>query len=95
MYDGQSTSVDGFFFEDFRKVLSAYESTFKSKESEDSQKVREAGWFATLDALSGGDRTKWDYYLDMNMIAGLNYLSFFVVKKKREAEQIKNANKRK
>jgi hypothetical protein len=30
----------------------------------------------TLDSLSGGDRTKWDYYLDMNVIDFLNWLSF-------------------
>lgn len=34
------------------------------------------GWYVTIDKLSKGDRTKWDFYLNMNVVAFLNYLSF-------------------
>ena len=41
----------------------------------------------TLDWLSGGDRTKWDYYLNMNVLAFLNTIAFYKDKAK-NAEEI-------
>lgn len=34
------------------------------------------GWYVTLDKLANKDREKWDYFLNMNIVAFLNYLSF-------------------
>ena len=34
------------------------------------------GWYVTLDILSNKDREKWDYFLNMNIVAFLNYLAF-------------------
>jgi len=39
-------------------------------------------WFFVLDNLSNSDRTKWDYFLEMNVIAFLNTLSFYRHKEK-------------
>jgi len=39
--------------------------------------VRHWGWYYTLDSLSNNDRSKWDYYLDMNVVAFLNTLAYF------------------
>lgn len=40
--------------------------------------------------MSGGDRIKWDYFFDMNIIEFLNSVSF----KKDKEEYIYNLNKR-
>lgn len=34
------------------------------------------GWFIILDTLSGGDFTKWNYFLDIGVVELLNLLSF-------------------
>ena len=34
------------------------------------------GWLATVDDLAKGDRSKWEYYLDMNLIEFFNTLAF-------------------
>lgn len=34
------------------------------------------GWVITLDALSQGDHSKWEYYTNMNVIEFLNIVSF-------------------
>lgn len=39
--------------------------------------VKHWGWYYTLDSLSNNDRSKWDYYLDMNVVAFLNTLAYF------------------
>ena len=39
--------------------------------------VKHWGWYYTLDSLSNNDRTKWDFFLDMNVVAFLNTLAYF------------------
>ena len=39
-------------------------------------------WFQVLDNLSNNDRTKWDYFLNMNVIAFLNTLQYYRIKEK-------------
>ena len=34
------------------------------------------GWLATVDDLAKGDRSKWEYYLNMNLIEFFNTLAF-------------------
>jgi hypothetical protein len=33
--------------------------------------------------MSNGDRTKWDYYTEMNVVAFLNYLSYISDKERK------------
>lgn len=47
------------------------------------------GWFITLDNISNNDRTKWDYFLEMNVIEFLNTLAYYKEKGIWQAEQIK------
>lgn len=35
----------------------------------------------TLDVLSGGDRSKWEYLLELDVIEFLNYMAFVKDKK--------------
>ena len=50
------------------------------------------GWFLVLDNLSNSDRTKWDYFLNMNIIEFLNTLCFYKDKQAHERELIRKAN---
>ena len=43
---------------------------------------KELMWFQVLDNLSNNDRTKWDYFLNMNVIAFLNTLQYYRIKEK-------------
>lgn len=40
----------------------------------------------TLDVLSGGDRSKWEYLLELDVIEFLNYMAFVKDKKAYEEE---------
>ena len=35
------------------------------------------GWIATINAMSNNDRSKWDYYFDLNVIEFLNSVTFY------------------
>jgi len=43
---------------------------------------KELMWFQVLDNLSNNDRTKWDYFMNMNVIAFLNTLQYYRIKEK-------------
>ena len=34
------------------------------------------GWIATVDELASGDRTKWEYYLNMNIVEFFNEMAY-------------------
>lgn len=99
-------SLDGFFLQSLQQLNRSYGGLFESEiETDDSGSTgNENGttsdyyerceWFIILDYLSNHDRTKWDYYLNMNVIAFLNTLSFYKMKeqeleRKRELERMK------
>ena len=78
-----------FFLQTYREFISNYRGLFgKSNErgeGDDTERVERTeqqkhldywSWYVTLDNLSGKDRTKWDYFLNMNVVAFLNYLSY-------------------
>lgn len=56
--------------------------------------IKHWGWYYTLDSLSNNDRTKWDYLLDMNVVAFLNTLAYYKDKQNYIAESQKKANGR-
>lgn len=67
------------------RLINSYPRLFKQEQQEDDEgdgeEVRAGfvthwGWYYTLDNLSNNDRTKWDYFLDMNVIAFLNYIAY-------------------
>jgi hypothetical protein len=35
------------------------------------------GWIATINSLSNNDRTKWEYFFEMNVIEFLNTVAFY------------------
>ena len=45
------------------------------------------GRFVVLDQMSGGDRTKWQYLLDMGVIEFLNTMAFYKDKAEMEAQR--------
>jgi hypothetical protein len=53
--------------------------------------VKHWGWYYTLDNLSNNDRTKWDAFLDMNVVAFLNTLAYYKDKQEYIAEATKQA----
>ncbi len=75
-----------------KKFIGKYSNLFGKKGSKDDvEDVEESqhdkhlaywGWTITIDILAKGDRTKWDYFLDMNIVAFLNYLAFLKDKNK-------------
>ena len=34
------------------------------------------GWIATVDELASGDRTKWEFYLNMNIVEFFNEMAY-------------------
>ena len=80
----------------------SYPRLFKRDEPEDDEGseqdnragfVAHWGWYHTLDSLSNHDRTKWDYFLDMNVIAFLNYIAYEKDKQNHIAEQTRLAER--
>ena len=67
------------------RLIKSYAVLFGIEEKESDEDTSEGspefvrywGWYYTLDNLSNNDRTKWDYFLDMNVIAFLNALSYY------------------
>jgi hypothetical protein len=46
------------------------------------------GWIATINDMCNNDRTKWDYFFQMNVIEFLNTISFYMDKSESDrAEQ--------
>ena len=93
----------GFFFSVLGQLTSNYsnlfERTIKTGEQESGELIKRNGfsehwgWFITLDNLSNGDRSKWEYFLSMNVIEFLNYLAF-VKDKQKHQEQILRESQR-
>jgi tRNA(Ser,Leu) C12 N-acetylase TAN1 len=77
-----------FFLQGYRGFVSKYRGLFGKTDEHSEVEVGERvkteqerhyeywGWYVTLDSVSNKDRTKWDYYLNMNVVAFLNYLSY-------------------
>lgn len=84
-----------FFLQCYKRFTTSYRGLFgkadERSESDSGERVERTenekhldywGWYVTLDSLSGKDRTKWDFYLNMNVVAFLNYLSYIKDKNK-------------
>lgn len=86
-----------FFLQGFKGFVARYPGLFKKPRNENTEENTERdkseydkhiehwGWVVTLDIMSGGDRTKWDYFLNMNVKAMLNYIAYLKDKKKWQA----------
>jgi hypothetical protein len=50
------------------------------------------GWIANINDMCNNDRTKWDYFFNMNVIEFLNTVSFYIDKSEsdREIERARN-----
>lgn len=80
------------------KALANYPKLFGEGDGEEQQDVGETfaghwGWVAILDNLTNGDRTKWDYYLNMGGIDFLNYLAFLKDKQEHLKELYEKAKR--
>ncbi len=84
-----------FFLQGYRELVSKYRGLFgksdERSEGNDAERTERTeqqkhldywGWYVTLDNLSGKDRTKWDFFLNMNVVSFLNYLSYIKDKNK-------------
>ena len=58
------------------------ENTKESEKGNPRTLEQHYGWVVTLDRLTGGDRSNWDFYLNMNVIEFLNYLCYLKDKQK-------------
>jgi hypothetical protein len=78
-----------FFLQRYRRFVSSYRGLFgktnERSEDDNGERIERTeeqkhldywSWYVTLDSLSGKDRSKWDFYLNMNVVAFLNYLSY-------------------
>lgn len=46
------------------------------------------GWLATIDELARGERERWDYFLQMNLVEFFNEMAFRKDKKASETEYV-------
>ncbi len=72
-YGGFTSSYSGLFG---KRINQSEQDGEQVDKTEQDKHLEYWGWYVTLDSLSNKDRTKWDYYLNMNVVAFLNYLSF-------------------
>ena len=84
------------FFAQLSGIVQSYARLFGVEEQGSDEDVEEGnspqfvkhwGWYYTLDNLSNNDRSKWDYLLDLNVIAFLNTLAYYKDKQDYIAEQ--------
>ena len=72
----------------FQGIARQYPNLFGGGSSESSEGSEEQstsgrtfeekwGWIATINNMSNNDRTKWDFYFDLNVIEFLNTVVFF------------------
>lgn len=72
-----------------------YKRLFDAKDSESGGDTKSNkrgfaevyGWLITLDNISNNDRTKWDYFQQMNAVEFLNYLAYVKSKAKEQERQ--------
>ena len=85
-----------FFFSSLDTVLRHYPNLFgeeRSQPSEDEGEGGEAGgnswgWLAMIDRMAGGDRSKWGYFLNMQLIEWLNTVAFCTDKWRQRDERL-------
>lgn len=95
-----------FFFEELYRLNEGYSGLRGKKQQGSDEGVGENdeesfsefwGWQLVLDNLSNHDRTKWDFFLNMDVVEFLNTVSFYKDKQKWEHEiqkqQMRNANR--
>jgi hypothetical protein len=72
----------------FQGIARQYPNLFGGGSSESSEGGEEQsssgrtfeekwGWIATINNMSNNDRSKWDFYFDLNVIEFLNTVVFF------------------
>jgi hypothetical protein len=90
-------SYAGFFFKQLSEIIERYKRLFGQGDNETEQEstkgtkptfVEYWGWYYTLDNISGNDRTKWEYFLNMNVIEFLNTLAYYKDKQGYIEEQL-------
>lgn len=102
MHNGYSIYVCRFFFKQLQEIIAKYKRLFGFADKEEDERLTEVkpsfveywGWYYTLDNISGNDRTKWDYYLNMNTIAFLNTLAYYKDKQAYIEEQLEQQRRR-
>ena len=90
----------GFFFEQLEQFNSGYVGLFGKADEEVEEDAKERvegfekfwGWFVVLDRLSNSDRTKYDFFLNMNVVEFLNCISFLKDKTEYENNRIELLN---
>lgn len=60
----------------FEGIVGKYPNLFKGGQGEPNAFVKKWGWITTINSLAGGDKTKWDYFYEMNVIQFLNLVCF-------------------
>lgn len=89
-----------FFFETSKRLVSNYRNLFADRVDESGEEVESDvtfsnhwGWIEIVDRLADKDRTKWDYFLNMNVIEFLNAVAYDVDRRKDKARRIEQAIK--
>lgn len=84
-------SIVGFFLRSLSELNRKFAGLFTERVRESNESgsrvtetefPKELMWFQVLDNLSNNDRTKWDYFINMNVIAFLNTLQYYRIKEK-------------
>lgn len=60
-----------------RGISNQYANLFGGGGGEANEFYKRYGWIATINDMANNDRTKWDFYFDMNVTEFLNTASFY------------------
>ena len=81
-----------FFFESLSRIIEDYPILFENGSGEPTTGVRPTLiWLELVDKLCRGDRTKWDYFLQMGLIEFLNTVAFYKSTKKEQSKRLEQA----
>lgn len=77
-------------------ITRSYPSIFRAGSGEVEEDVRRKdrpaiSWLKTVDNIAGGDRTKWDFFLNMPLVEFLNAVSFQIEKDRARTERLNTA----
>ena len=90
-----STSVHlrSFFFGSLSRIIEKYPLLFDGSDEGDERAVDQSPivWLEIVDKIVKGDRTKWDFILEMPLIEFLNSMAFYKAKTKERQKRLEDA----
>ena len=88
-----SVHLCSFFFGSLSRVIEKYPLLFEGGDEGFDGAVDQSPivWLEIVDKIVKGDRTKWDFILDMPLIEFLNAMAFYKAKTKERQKRLEDA----